>query len=258
MLCRPVVSQGVEEGSAQVPRPANAAEATCAWMLIARCQENRHNVMGLAESVTDLSEEQRTRLRALSGSYQREKERLLEQLREEYSQKTRAALSEPQRQRFDGVLKALDALAKGANAAREELLKETGTDDGRFAHLSPYHLPLTDTTAFLDLSERKRARLMRLRTRMNRSLAAAARGLADPDAPRNSEQRQDHRDKYERERKRAEAEFEAQRRKALSPEELEQLEKAEAALARYRERLQEIQRQAYSEIASVLQPDAEG
>ncbi len=237
----------VLNGQQANPRPQDLPPQTernaRVWRLVWRCEDERYDVTGLAEELPHVSETQKRQINALAQQYQADRERLLNKLRDDYADKVRRVLSGEQRKRYDGLLDALDKLAAGLADARGKFLKDVGADGERSARTTDYGIPLGDPTSFLDLSEEKRATLQKLRGRMHRSLAAALRDMPDARSL----------DDYRNTRERTEAEFEEQRRAALSPEEVAQLEKVEEAAARYRQRMQELQEQASGTIQSLLE-----
>ena len=89
---------------------------------------NREDVIGLAENLLRLSDEQRERLGELRREQQERKAHILDKLAATYGKKVRGILDNEQQGQFDEALQVLKELEEARTAARNDFLAAAGPE----------------------------------------------------------------------------------------------------------------------------------
>jgi hypothetical protein len=241
-----VALQGQERRNQQ-----GGGSAALAWRLIADFEQERSDVITLAEQALDLSSQQRQKMRGLHRDMEAEKAQLLRKLNKRFEDKVVDTLAKEQKERYQAVLKAMEDMMVATTAARDEFLAAVGATEQSGVSLDLY-VSTTDLARFLDVSEEKRGQLGQARKDMDRALAENLQQTVDRANWNDPAALQAYRQRYRDAQKKAQDELQERRKAILSPEQLKKLESIEAAARAYAQRLRDIRRQAYERISAAL------
>jgi len=218
---------------------------------------HRGNVIRLAQTFLDLSDEQSRQLDALRQKQERERARFLVRQGRLYSGRIREMLTERQKVQYDDVLAAVEELEGELADARKEFLEVAGVEAGKEGAAAEDRIDTADLTRYLGLPEATTRQIRQLKREMYKCINEA---LEDAEAAegRHQDQAPDERIKRYREVHRVMRErFEAQRDALLAPEQLKKLRLLEGAAEQYRSRVEKAYKDAARRASELLEKAGE-
>jgi len=210
------------------------------------------DVTGLAPRLLDLSPEQRAAIGRLAVEQGQQRATLLTKLSDAYAEKVRAVLTEQQRGVYDGALSTLKVFADETAAAQREFADAIQAAVPGASIPPEFRIVTADPAELAGLSAEKRRSLQRHRDSLNKALHDALQQRLTRQAMTDTAAWQEHHRQFREAQQKAQSDFDAQRAALLSPEERARLDKVEAAISKYSDRVRQARHKAAARLLTLM------